>query len=309
MNNNKILITGVAGFIGRSLVEYIVDHNLDYDIYGVDIKQPVFNNPKYLDSLTFETLNICDGASVNAYFERHRFAGVIHLAAVSRVVDAELDKARCVEVNLHGTINVADAAAKNKDAWFIFGSSREVYGEQAILPVKETAVKQPINIYGLLKLNGENFVKNTIAKHVILRFSNVYGNTYDIDGRVIPAFVKHALNDEPLCLEGGEQIIDFTFIDDTVASIVKTAELLGSGQIASDEIHISAGYTNKITDVVLCLEKRLNKRLNVITRDKRSYDVVRFIGDTTHRVEVLGDVQFKTLEQGINIYLDRIAKK
>lgn len=306
MNNNKILITGVSGFIGRSLVEQVINNLLNYDIYGIDIKEPVFNKPEYSRCVNFEKIDICDKEAVDAYFDKHKFAGVIHLAAVSRVVDAEHDKDRCIAVNLHGTMNIVEAAAKNKDAWFIFGSSREVYGEQSILPVKETADKKPVNIYGSIKLKGEFFVRFMLDRYVILRFSNVYGNNYDIDGRVIPTFVKQAMNGETLFLEGGEQIIDFTYIDDTTQSIVEAIKLLESNDIQAEEIHISPGSGVKITDIIVYLEKKFGRKLDVQIRNKRDYDVVRFIGDSTKRMNILGDLHFKSVQEGIDMYIDSI---
>jgi len=306
MNNNKILITGVSGFIGRSLVEQVINNLLNYDIYGIDIKEPIFNNPEYSRCVDFEKIDICDKKAVDAYFDKHKFAGVIHLAAVSRVIDAEYDKDRCINVNLHGTMNIVEAAARNKDAWFIFGSSREVYGEQNILPVKESAEKKPINIYGDIKLKGEFFVRYMIDRYVILRFSNVYGNNYDIDGRVIPTFVKQAMNGKTLFLEGGEQIIDFTYIDDTTQTIVEIVKLLEKNEIHSEELHISPGLGVKITDIVVYLEKKFGRKLDVQIRYKRNYDVVRFIGDSSKRMKILGDLHFKNVQEGIDTYIDKI---
>ncbi len=309
MDRLKILITGISGFIGRSLVEEIVERGLPWDIYGIDIKDPVFNDSKYLDCIDFAHVDIRDESAVNAYFEERVFDGVIHLAAISRVVDAEHDKENCVATNLYGTKYVVENISRHSDTWCVFGSSREVYGEQAVMPVRETAEKSPINIYGECKLMGELFVKELIRRSVILRFSNVYGNSYDIDGRVIPVFVKHALNNEQLFLEGGSQIIDFTYIGDTVDSIIRTISSLEKGLLTTDEIHISPGAENKITDIIGCLEKLLNKRLDVVLRDKRSYDVVRFIGDPRHRIETLGDPNFKTLSEGIKLYLEHLAER
>ena len=303
MHRLRIPITGISGFIGRSLVEEIVDRNLPWNMCGIDIEEPIFNDSKYLELIDFKSVDIRDENAVKSYFRNRAFDGVIHLAAVSRVVDAENNKENCVATNLNGTRYVVESVAKQQDAWFILGSSREVYGEQSVMPVKETAEKKPVNIYGECKLEGERIVKRLISRYVILRFSNVYGNSYDIDGRVMPTFVKRALKGEPLFLEGGTQVIDFTYINDNVDSIIKVVELLEDGKLTTEEILVSPGIENKITDVIAYLEEILGKRLDVVIRKKRNYDVVRFIGDPQHRTEVLGESRFKNLSEGIQLYI------
>lgn len=295
----KLLITGISGFIGRSLVEKIVSMKLPIDIYGIDCKQPLFHNPQYLNHINFSIVDIRDNNALNAYFIDKHFDGVVHLAAISRVVDAEYDKQNCIAVNLQGTRYLVDILANSPDTWLIFGSSREVYGEQKQFPVKEFAPKQPVNIYGECKLQGEQYIKENINKYAILRFSNVYGNDYDIDGRVVPAFVKRALTNQILYLEGGEQTIDFTHISDTVTCIVDTIRLLQTNQIRTEEMHISPGKTNKITDIIRYLEDITGRKLKICIRDKRHYDVEHFVGDSSHRERILGIKSFISLKDGI----------
>ncbi len=304
MSRLNLLITGISGFIGRSLVEEIVNRNLPWNINGIDIKDPCFNDSKYLKNIVFDIVDIRDQKAVEAYFATKRFDGVIHLAAVSRVVDAEKNKENCIQTNLHGTKNVLDNVAKVSETWVIFGSSREVYGEQKEFPVKESSEKTPINIYGRCKLEGEMLVQKLIRRYMILRFSNVYGNNYDIKGRVIPAFVERALNEEPLYLEGGGQIIDFTHISDTTMCIINAAELLQSNVIEKEEIHICPGCENRITDIISYLSSCLNKELRVSVGGERSYDVKKFVGDPTKRKEILCDKEFISLRKGIMMLLE-----
>lgn len=309
MHKMHLLITGVSGFIGRSLVEEIIERGIPWSIYGIDIKEPKFNDSKYMKNIVFDTLDIRDFRAVDEYFANKRFDGIIHLAAVSRVVDAEKDKENCIKTNLYGTRKLLEIIAKTPDTWVIFGSSREVYGEQKRFPVKETAEKNPINIYGKCKLEGEMLVKKLIKRHVILRFSNVYGNNYDIMGRVIPAFVTGALNDVPLYLEGGDQIIDFTHIKDTVDCVIKAAKLLQNKALETEDIHICPGNENKITDIILYLSNCLNRELKVSYLKGRSYDVNKFVGDPTKRKEILCDKEFISLKEGIVLLLESLKKE
>lgn len=303
-----ILITGVSGFIGRSIVEEIVNRKRPWNIYGIDIKEPCFNDNKYLDNIVFDILDIRDPKAVEEYFKRKRFDGVIHLAAISRVVDAEKDKENCIYTNLFGTKNLLENIAKTSDTWVIFGSSREVYGEHYQFPVKENAEKKPINIYGKCKLEGELLVKKLIKRHVNLRFSNVYGNNYDIRDRVIPTFVKGALRNEPLYVEGGGQIIDFTHISDTTNCLIKAAELLQRNAIETEDINICPGYKNNITDIVSYLSIYLNRQLKIAYLNGRSYDVNKFIGDPTKRKEILCNKDFISLKEGIFLLLESMGQ-
>lgn len=309
LKNKKILVTGALGFIGRSLLEDLIEQNCEAELYGIDIKPLPENANMLQENIHYEQLDIRNKELVQSYVRKSKFDGIIHLAAVSRVEDAENDKKKCIDTNYNGTRYIATAAAENKNTWFIFGSSREVYGEQEHFPVSENADLLPLNIYGFYKLEGERVVKSTIEKYCILRFSNVYGNTYDIPKRVIPKFVQAALQGGELTLEGGSQIIDFTFIDDTVRSIVRCMEFLDTGKIRNETIHILPGRKNKITDIIDILQKK-QMRFSVSKKNARNYDVQQFVGNPYHMRDVLriNPNDFITLEEGIGLYISRIRR-
>lgn len=299
----KILITGALGFIGRSLVEEILRRNLDCEIFGIDIKAADDSNGDFVGKINYRNLDIRNENAVREYFSKNGFDGIIHLAAVSRVVDAENDKQNCIETNFKGTKYILENCGAKTNTWFIFGSSREVYGEQEVFPVKENAEKLPINIYGFYKLEGERLVKEMANRFCILRFSNVYGNLYDIPERVVPKFVKQAQEGKVLTLEGGNQEIDFTYIDDTVDSIIRCVKLLAEGKMQKEELHISPGVRNKITDIIDILREE-NFDVRVKNHFPRKYDVVKFIGDPSRRIQILGNRKFLDLKNGVKNLLN-----
>ena len=302
LKNKKILVTGALGFIGRTLLESLIDQGCGAQLYGIDIKKMPGDAVKFRENVNYTELDIRDETAIKNYIQSNNFDGIVHLAAVSRVIDAEKDKQNCIETNFKGTKYIAEAVANLRNCWMIFGSSREVYGEQKHLPVAEDAELLPLNIYGFYKLEGERIVRQLLKRHCVLRFSNVYGNAYDIPDRVIPKFVRTAQAGGELVLEGGEQIIDFTHIDDTVTSIMHCIRLLQSGEIVQETIHILPGVPNKITDIITILRNK-GLRFTVRTNAPRSYDVVEFIGDPTKRKSLLGNQEFISLEKGINSYL------
>lgn len=304
----KLLITGISGFIGRSLVKSLVNQKYPFEIYGIDINLLEIDT-EIAEMVNFTLLDLRDNNAVKTYFSSNRFDGVIHLAAISRVATAELEKEVCIETNLQATKNIVNQLSYTPNTWLIYASSREVYGEPENLPVKESDPKHPINIYGECKLQSEYYIQQNVNKYIIFRFSNVYGNEFDIKERVIPNFVEKAINDEPLIIEGGDQVIDFTYINDVIFSIISGIGGLNRGNINKDIIHLSPGVGNSIQTVIDIIEEYLGKKVNVQVTDKRDYDVVKFIGDPEHRKQILGEREFKPLKDGLGIYISKIVNK
>ena len=304
----KILITGISGFIGRSLAKFLINQKYPFEIYGIDINFLKIDE-KIAEKINFTQLDLRDDSAVKTYFSSHRFDGVIHLAAISRVAIAELEKEVCIETNLRATKNIVNQLSYTPNTWLIYASSREVYGEPESLPVKESDPKHPINIYGECKLRSEQYIQQNVNKYIIFRFSNVYGNEFDIKDRVIPNFVEKAINDEPLIIEGGDQVIDFTYINDVVFSIISGINGLNWGNINKDIIHLSPGVGNSLQTVIDIIEEYLGKKVNVQVTNKRDYDVVKFIGDPEHRKQILGEREFKSLKDGLGNYISKIVNK
>ncbi|MCR5124276.1 MAG: NAD(P)-dependent oxidoreductase [Treponema sp.] len=308
LKNKKILVTGALGFIGRTLLETLIEQNCGAELYGIDIKEINESNSEFVSKINYENIDIRDEEKVKSYIRKNHFDGIVHLAAVSRVVEAEKDKPNCIKTNYKGTKYIAESAGENPDCWMIFASSREVYGEQEKFPVSENAELLPYNLYGFYKLEGERAVRANVRKNCVLRFSNVYGNEYDIGGRVVPAFVRGAMNGEELVLEGGKQIIDFTYIGDTVSSIIKCMKLLQSGKMTQDTIHILPGVQNKITDLIDIL-RDMGFNFTVRKNPPRNYDVQQFIGNPEHRKEILGEENFTDLRTGVKKLVEIYQQK
>lgn len=314
-NIKKILVTGGMGFIGISLAKQL--SKLSYQIVLYDIKD---NNKDYKVFQNYENINYIQGDTNNTkllerLFNENIFDGVIHLGAVSRVVVAQNNPDECIRTNINGTKSVLQAldnsSNKNKP-WLIFGSSREVYGEPKDLPVKESFEKKFVNIYGDSKIQGENLFASFSKKNgnncLILRFANVYGNEYDLFDRVIPRFIKAINNSQELTIEGGEQIIDFTHIDDTVDTIIKAINYLESENNILDDFHILPGIGWSLYQAIEYIENIVNKKAIIKVNKKRDYDVEKFIGDPTKIKTILHSRNFLSLEDGLKLAIPRYLK-
>ena len=134
-----MLITGGAGLIGTAAKTF-------FEQQGWVIR--TFDQKKTdLDGRPIDFVgDILDYEAFREPFQA--MDGVLHLAAISRVIDAELNKEECTRVNLKGTKRTLDFASQANCKWFIFGSSREVYGEPSSFPVSEEDGVSPINHYG-----------------------------------------------------------------------------------------------------------------------------------------------------------------
>lgn len=308
----NILITGGAGFIGRTLQDRLYKNN---SVVLLDKRRLFFSKEK---SVTYIQADVCDQKKMLLIFKEHKFDGIIHLAAVSRVVEAQCNPKECEITNIGGIYSLLNSVEKTRQKpWLIFGSSREVYGEAESLPVKEHAPQKAVNIYAETKIKGESLFLKFSKKHhlncAIVRFSNVYGNRYDLFGRVIPRFIRSIATGESLIIEGGEQLIDFTHIDDSVDGVLNIIEYLNKHNNIQEDFHLCPGIGWTLFQLIDMIEKATGKKAKNKVNLKRDYDVVKFIGDTTKIRKLLGMKDFIQLEQGIKLSIDEycynISKK
>lgn len=154
----RILITGAEGFVGRWAADA-----LTHAYPGVCIVLSARNawtaSWPIPDGAIIDRLDITDPASINDLLVRHRPDAVLHLAGISAVRDAEADVRRAYDVNLYGTVNLADAMVRTvPDARLVHVGSADVYGailQSSPIPISEDATIAPLNTYALSKAAGD----------------------------------------------------------------------------------------------------------------------------------------------------------
>lgn len=215
----KLLLTGASGLIGTKLAALLESKGIELVRFD---KTLTTDDGRRLDvrdaALVEQAVNECDG--------------VIHLAAVSRVIWGERDPELCNAVNIEGTRTLYKAvAASPKRPFVLFASSREVYGRPDRLPTTEDMPLTPLNVYGRSKCEGERLTRELEECGLpvaIVRFSNVYGWIGDHNDRVIPAFARQAAMNGKIFVEGSSCLFDFTHVDDVVPAIERTLYALAS---------------------------------------------------------------------------------
>lgn len=290
----KILITGSEGLIGNRIRRDLV--TAGYEVVGLDTKACTYGAGVQADILDAENLE-------KTARDCH---GIIHLAAVSRVIYGEKDPELCKEVNINGTNNVISAARKSpNNPWIIYASSREVYGEAETLPVSEDFALKPLNVYGRTKAIAEENICRHLEKSqaagAILRFSNVYGDVvYDHADRVVPAFARCAAYGDDLRVDGKDNSFDFTHLLDTADGIMKTVQKLDSGK-SLPPIHFLTGRQTTLDELSKLSCALGSGRSKIIEAPSRNYDVSQFYGSPQRAKDLLDWQPTILIDEGIKM--------
>jgi UDP-glucose 4-epimerase len=275
---SRILITGSHGLVGTAMTSLLTDAG--HDVRSLDLRAPEDDGRgDVLDPrAALAAVAECDG--------------ILHLAAVSRVIWGERGPARCRATNEGGTRNVLRAALTSpRRPWIVFASSREVYGEPDALPVGEDAPLRPVNVYGETKIAGERLIDEARGAGLataIVRLSNVYGSVHDHADRVVPAFVRCALAGEPLRIDGADHTFDFTHIDDTARGIAAVVDALRAGERRLPPIHLLPGTPTTLGELAAAAVDLAASASPLVHAPPRSYDVARFYGDPSRAHTLLG---------------------
>ncbi len=152
----KVLVTGCAGQLGYDVTEQLAARSIRF---------------LAADKADFDLTN---AEAVQGFIEAYRPTAVIHCAAYTAVDKAEEDAANCYKVNIDGTQNLVDACS-NLNVKFIYISTDYVFNGEKEEPYEVEDRPDPLTVYGMTKLEGENRVRRSIARHFIVRTAWVFG--------------------------------------------------------------------------------------------------------------------------------------
>jgi UDP-glucose 4-epimerase len=279
----RILVTGAAGLIGRAVTPVL--RAAGAIVVPFDLR-------------SLPPRDITDDAALRDALRD--VEGIIHLAGVSRVIDGERNPDLCRRTNVEATGALLQLALeRDRVPWFIQASSREVYGQQAVLPVAEDAPLSPRNVYARSKVEVERLTgaaRGNGMATAIVRFSNVFGDTLDHADRVVPAFARAAALGGTVRVDGAACTFDFTHVSDVADGVVRVARLLCDGERALPPIHFVAGRQTSLGELA-----ELAIKHGVATRQEapaRSFDVHRFCGNPRRAQALLGWRATTPLESG-----------
>ena len=229
----KILVTGVAGFIGFHLAKkllqsgkrvYGIDNLNDY--YDVELKQARLAQLLPYQNFTFEYLDISDRAPTADLFRDGDFEVVVHLAAQAGVRYSLDNPHAYVDSNLVGFTNILEGCRHSKIQHLIFASSSSVYGKNTKVPFAvEDRVDTPVSLYAATKKANELMAHAYSHLYQIpttgLRFFTVYG-PWGRPDMAYYKFVKAIAEDRPIDVYNyGKMMRDFTYVDDVVEGMIE----------------------------------------------------------------------------------------
>lgn len=300
----KVLITGGAGFIGSHLASRLVK-----DGHDVVVLDSLLRGNK-LDKDTFRNVEFFQGdvRNIDIVITASKGCDVIfHFAAVLGVDVVADNPVETMDVEVIGTRNVIFAAGVNNVKRILYASTSGIYGHSVFeKTLTEEVLVDPKTSYAMAKRFNEIYLASHHDERSLnstsLRFFNVYGPRQD-NRMVVPRFFEQAIRNEPITVYGsGEQTRDFTYIDDTVESCVRTMDLDGN-----DIINIANEREYQIIEVAHMIKEitHSNSEIQFLEAPKKRYDyeVGRRVGSSAKLFELCDYKPMTALRDGlIKIY-------
>jgi dTDP-4-dehydrorhamnose reductase len=248
----KILVTGVNGYIGSNLVNYLSGN---YDILGTSVEKQ--SGRKY------RQLDITDERKVNKIVSSFKPDVIIHTAGLSSLTLCETDKETAYKINVLGTENIIKAIKKSRrDIKLVFLSSDYVFDGKSG-NYGENSKAKPATYYGYTKLESEKKIKKELSNYIICRSANVYGNK---GGNFFKFVFDSITNNKPIDVYGN---VFYTpthidFLIDSLMNLVKTN--------FSGVIHITGKEKCSRYEFALSMAKALGIKHSLVKKTKQPKD-------------------------------------
>ncbi len=316
MKNNKILITGVAGFIGRALSSYLLNIG-NYEVVGIDNMNSYYavelkksrlatleGNPDF----TFYQLDIADYQSLDEIFKEYQFDYVINLAAQAGVRYSIENPKAYTESNLVGFSNILEACRHHKIKHLVFASSSSVYGRNEKVPFsEEDRVDLPVSYYAATKKANEVMAASYSHLYNLpvsgLRFFTVYGPW----GRPDMApwlFTDAILHNRPIkVFNNGDMLRDFTYIDDIVEGIFRLIDTPPSKDLPYEIYNIGNNRPEKLADFISAIEQACGIKAHKVNYPMQDGDVPVTYADTNKLNQAVGFSPDTNLQSGIERFV------
>jgi nucleoside-diphosphate-sugar epimerase len=308
----KFLITGGLGLIGHNVTAkleakehevVIVDTQTNYGIIPQDeLDYLIEERRKKIATDRIYRIDITDQDGIDWIIRDHKPDVVVHMASFPRQKVVNANPAHGAQVMMEGLINVLESAKRHKVERVVYISSSMVYGDFED-QVTEDSECNPIGQYGIMKLAGEQLVKDYHRRgafdYVIIRPSAVYG-PLDVEDRVVAKFMLAAMRGETLKVNGAEETLDFTYVDDAADGVVSAATRIMS---ANRTYNITKSHSVTLLEAAEMIVQIVGKG-TVEVRDKDADFPSRGALDIDRARVILGYDPKVDVEEGFQRYYD-----
>ena len=229
---SKVLITGGLGFIGSNLARRLV--KLGAEVLLVDSLIPeyggnLFNIAEIKDRVEVNISDVRDEYSMRYLVQGQDY--LFNLAGQTSHLDSMHDPYTDLEINCRSQLSILEACRKyNPDIKVVFASTRQIYGKPDYLPVDEKHLVRPVDVNGINKMAGEWYhilYNNVYGIHAsALRLTNTYGprmRVKDARQTFLGIWIKLIVENKPFEVWGGEQLRDFTYVEDAIDALLLAA--------------------------------------------------------------------------------------
>lgn len=296
----KIVIAGGAGFIGSHLAEYWNNRNAEVNVID-NLKTGFEENLRGLNKVKFHKISIEDKKKVNEIVCGSDY--VYNMAAMVSVPESIEKPEECININLHGYLNLLEASKINQVKKIILSSSAAVYGDNPELPKKTEMKAEPKSPYGITKLDGELYSKlyeeQYALKYACLRYFNVFGprqSTENAYAAAVPIFIKRALKNEDIIIYGnGEQTRDFIYIDD----VIKANVLASEKENITGVFNVANGSSISILKLAELIIELVNSKSKIKFEKERAGDIKHSRASIDETKEKLGFEPDFNLNEGL----------
>ena len=321
----RVLLTGVAGFIGSHVANYLLERgdevvgidNLN-DYYEVSLKKDRLQRLETTcqnsseSNFTFLKVDISDSDALSRVFKKYPFDTVCHLAAQAGVRYSLENPSTYIQSNIVGFANMLECCKTHNIKHLVYASSSSVYGLNKKIPFSvEDNVDRPISLYAATKKSNELMAYT--YSHLFdlavtgLRFFTVYGPWGRPDMAYF-MFTKAIINNQPIKVYNqGEMERDFTYIDDIVEGIIR---VIDKGRISNEKTppfklyNIGNNKPVNLLQFIKTIEDRIGKKAIKQFEPIQAGDVTTTYADVESLINDFDYAPKTSVEQGIKHFVD-----
>jgi len=315
----KILITGVAGFIGYHLADKLLNKN--YQIIGIDnlndyydpiLKQDRLNNLKKFSNFEFHKIDFIQNNELTSIFNNNQFNQVIHLGAQAGVRYSITNPQFYIDTNITGFLNILENCNNYNVENIIYASSSSIYGDNNDLLFSENdKTEKQISMYGVSKKTNE-LMAHTYSnlyglKTIGLRFFTVYG-PWGRPDMALYIFTKAIIENKNIDLfNKGSHTRSFTYISDIVEPIYRLIKINENNQKIlsnNDILNIGGSEPVKLLRFIDIIEDYLGKKAKIKLKPMQQGDIQDTNADITKLKKITDYKPQVDIEEGIKRFID-----